>query len=86
MELPHCLWTLISTSKKTPHLFSQKSPVSLLANEVPEFPWNFPGAPAVKNPPSNTGDTGLSLVGGIKIPHAAGQLNLWATMIEAHVL
>ena len=36
LELPHCLGALISTSKKPPHLLSQKSSVSLLANKVPD--------------------------------------------------
>ena len=37
-----------------------------------------PGDPVVKNPPSNTGSAGLVLSQGTKIPHAEGQLSLWA--------
>ena len=33
---------------------------------------NFPGGPAVKNPPSNAGDEGLIPGQGTKIPHAIG--------------
>ena len=33
-------------------------------------PWNFPGGPGVKNPPSNAGDTGSIPGQGTKIPHA----------------
>ena len=47
----------------------------------------------VKNPPSNAGDTSSIPGGGIKIPHAAGQLSPCATTTElaflnerAHVL
>ena len=36
---------------------------------------HFPGGPVVKNPPSNSGDTGLIPGQGTKIPHAAGQLS-----------
>ena len=45
-------------------------------------PWDFPGGPAVKNPPYNAGDT-VSIRGqGTKIPHAAGQLSPRATITE----
>ena len=40
------------------------------------------GGPVVKNPPHSAGDMGLISVRGIKIPHAAGQLNPWATATE----
>ena len=32
---------------------------------------DFPGGPVVKNPPANTGDTGLIPGQGAKIPHAS---------------
>ena len=35
-----------------------------------------------KNPPSNAGDASSILSGGIKIPHAMGQLSLQAETIE----
>ena len=41
--------------------------------------WDFPGGPVVKNQPSNAGDMGSIPGRGIKIPHATGQLSLWAT-------
>ena len=44
--------------------------------------WNFPGGPVVKNPPSNSGDTGSIPSWGTKIPHAAGQLSPRATTID----
>ena len=34
--------------------------------------WDFPGGPVVKNPPSNSGDTGSIPRQGTKIPHADG--------------
>ena len=37
--------------------------------------WDFPGDPAVKNPPSNVGDSGLIPAPGSKIPHALRQLS-----------
>ena len=45
-------------------------------------PGDFTGGPVVKNPPYNTGDTGLISAQGTKIPHAAGQLSLHATTTE----
>jgi len=36
---------------------------------------DFPGGPVVKNLPCNAGDLGSIPGGGIKIPHAVGQLN-----------
>ena len=36
---------------------------------------DFPGGPAVKNPPSNVGDAGSIPVRWTKIPRAAGQLS-----------
>ena len=36
------------------------------------FPWDFPGGPAVKTLPCNIGVWVRSLVGELKIPHAAG--------------
>ena len=47
---------------------------------------DFPGGPAVKNPPSNAGDTGLIPGWGTKIPHATGQLSLRAANYRAHAL
>ena len=44
--------------------------------------WDFPGGPVVKNPPSNAGDVGSIPGWGTKIPHAAGQLSLYATTTE----
>ena len=43
---------------------------------------DFPGDPAVKNPPANAGDHGFSPWSG-RIPHAEGQLNL-CTSYRAH--
>ena len=43
---------------------------------------DFPGGPAVKNPPYNAGDMGLIPSQGTKIPHAAGQLSPQATTTE----
>ena len=43
---------------------------------------DFPGGPVVKNPPSNSGDVGTIPGQGTKIPHAVGQLSLYATSIE----
>ena len=39
---------------------------------------DFPGSPGVKNLPSNAGDVGSIPGWGTKIPHAWGQLSLWA--------
>ena len=39
----------------------------------------FPGVPVVKNLPANTGDMGSIPGWGTKIPHAGGQLSLYAT-------
>jgi len=38
-------------------------------------PWDFPGGPVVKTPPSNAVHVGLLSGRGTKIPHAVGQLN-----------
>ena len=43
---------------------------------------DFPGGPAVKNPPYNAGDVGLIPGWGTKILHAGGQLSLHATTTE----
>ena len=43
---------------------------------------DFPGGPAVKNPPSNEGGSGSIPGQGTKIPHAMGQLSLGATTTE----
>ena len=43
-----------------------------------ETDWRLPWWSMVKNPPSNTGSAGLVLGQGTKIPHAEGQLSLWA--------
>ena len=40
---------------------------------------DFPGGPAVKNPPSNAGDAGSIPGRGTKIPHATEQLSPHAT-------
>ena len=45
-------------------------------------PQDFPGGPAVKNPPSNAGDAGSIPGRGTKIPHATGQLSPRATTTE----
>ena len=55
--------------------------------EIPEglkkyIPWDFPGDPVVKNPPSNAGDAGSIPGQGTKIPHATGQLSPHATTTE----
>ena len=46
-----------------------------------EFSLGFPGGAAVKNPPTNAGDTGSSPWSG-KIPHAAEQLSPCTTITE----
>ena len=43
---------------------------------------NFPSGPVIKNPPSNTGDTGSIPGQGTKIPFIVGQLGLHATITE----
>ena len=43
---------------------------------------DFPGGPAVKNPPSNAGGAGLTPGQGTKVPHATGQLSLHAAIPE----
>ena len=40
---------------------------------------DLPGVPVVKNLPASTGDIGLIPCRGTKIPHARGQLSLYAT-------
>ena len=45
-------------------------------------PGDFPGGPVDKNLPTIAGDTGLIPGRGTKIPHAKGQLSLYATTIE----
>ena len=37
---------------------------------------DFPDGPVIRNLPCNAGDMGLIPDGGMKIPHATGQLNL----------
>ena len=44
--------------------------------------WDFPGGPAVKNPPCIAGDTGLTPGQGTEIPHATAQLSLRTTTTE----
>ena len=44
--------------------------------------WDFPGGPAVENPPSNVGDVGSIPGQGTKIPHVAGLLGPHATTKE----
>ena len=39
---------------------------------------DLPGVPVVKNLPASTGDIGLIPCRGTKIPHARGQLSLYA--------
>ena len=46
------------------------------------IPWDFPGGPVVKNPPSNAGDSGSIPGGGTKTSHAAGQVSPHATTTE----
>ena len=46
------------------------------------LPWDSPGGPVVKNPPSNAGDAGSIPGRGTKIPHAAGQLSTCTTTTE----
>ena len=48
--------------------------------------WDFPGGPAVKNPPCNAGDAGSIPGQGTKIPHAVGQLSPHATTTELELL
>ena len=43
---------------------------------------DFPGGPVVKNPPSNSGDTGSIPDQGTKIPQAMGRLSPCATTTE----
>ena len=43
---------------------------------------DFRGGPVVKNPPSDAGDVGLIPGQGNKIPHAKGQLCLYAATTE----
>ena len=43
---------------------------------------DFPSSPGVKNLPSNAGDVGSIPGWGTKIPHAWGQLSLWAVTTE----
>ena len=45
---------------------------------------DFPGGPAVKNPPSNTGDAGSIRGRGTRIPHTVGQLSPRAANYRAH--
>ena len=47
---------------------------------------DFPGGPAVKNLPSNTGDTGSIPGQGTKIPHTVGQGSPRAAATDAHAL
>ena len=42
-------------------------------------PGDFPGGPVVKSLPANAGGTDSNPAPGSKIPHATGQLSLWAT-------
>ena len=44
--------------------------------------WDFPGGPAVKNLPYNTGDVGLIPGQGTRIPHATGHLGPRTTTTE----
>ena len=46
---------------------------------------DFPGGPAVKNPPSNAGDVGSIPGQGTKIPHAVGQQSPHTATTEAHM-
>ena len=43
--------------------------------------WDFPGGPAVRNPPANRGDLGLNLWSG-QLRHATGHLSPHATITE----
>ena len=45
---------------------------------------DFPGGPAVKNPPSNAGYESLIPGWGTKIPHAMQQLSPWALEPTSH--
>ena len=47
---------------------------------------DFPGVPVVKNLPANTGDIGSIPCRGTKIPHARGQLSLYATPTDPTAL
>ena len=49
-------------------------------------PWDFPGAPVVKNSPCNAGDIGLIPSWGSKIPHATERLRPRAATTEARAL
>ena len=53
-----------------------------LVSHKSELPWDVPGVPVVKNPPSNAGDMGSIPGLGPKIPHATGQLSLRAATTE----
>ena len=60
--------------------------VSNPKNEIKKVIPGLPGGPVVKNPPCNAEDVGLIPGWGTKIPHAAEQLSLSATITEAWVL
>ena len=49
-------------------------------------PWDFPGGPGLKNPPSNAGDTGLKPGWRPKISHASGELHPVCCNIRVHAL
>ena len=97
--LPQGLWELTPLSldsnlilKKPPHLLSQKASVSLLANKVPDALSQYPRVPGTSLVVQwlriclPIQGTRVEPGWGIKITHDAGQLNRWATTIEAHVL
>ena len=44
--------------------------------------WDLPGGPVAKNLPSNVGDVGFISGWEMRIPHAAGQLNVHVTTRE----
>ena len=91
----HCssLATSRGTNSGPPLLFMSEHPhppllIFNLSKEISIKPQlqDFPGGPAVKNPPSNAGDSGSIPGQGTEIPHAAGQLSTRATTTEPELL
>ena len=54
----------------------------LIFSITQELSGDFPGGPAVKNPPSNAGDMSSIPGQGTEIPRAAGQLSFCAATTE----
>ena len=73
---------LLKLTQNIPQDRSHSGPLKINLKEHRDFP----GGPVVKNPPSNTGDTGSIPSRGTKIPHAAWQLSPRTTTTEpAHL-